>query len=139
MATKKKIKKKVITLKFMKAWADKVFSIYIRQRGMDEDGNNTCFTCGVRKPWKQLQNGHYVSRTHLSLRYDERNCNPQCAGCNIFKKGNLETYTIRLMDKYGDGIIRLLDTDRWKQVRYTQQDYYEIVKEYENKRTKEGI
>lgn len=97
---------------------------------MDEFGFNTCFTCGTRKPWKELQCGHYISRSYYSLRYNEINCNPQCVACNVFKKGNLETYTIRLMDKYGDNILRKLDKIRWEKVPMTRQGLFEIIQKY---------
>jgi len=89
---------------YYKNQIDTTFSKYIRQR--DED---TCFTCGRKLDHKESQAGHYISRVNLALRCDEINVNCQCKGCNIFKKGNLTEYALRLMKKHGDYILYNLD------------------------------
>jgi hypothetical protein len=103
MAAKNK-KIKTSTLSELKKEFDRVFSIYIRLRD-----NGTCFTCGDVKYWKYQQNGHYVSRTHMSLRYDEVNCNCQCIGCNVFKHGNMDVYAINLIKRHGEGVLQRLN------------------------------
>lgn len=65
---------------------DKVFSIYIRQRKAI-NGIAKCVTCGKEDNWTKLQCGHFMSRKHMSTRWDENNCQVQCAGCNVFKYG----------------------------------------------------
>lgn len=101
----KKIKNiKGQTLSEVKKEFDRVFSIFIRQRD-----KGICFTCGDTKWWKYQQNGHYVSRTHMSLRYDEKNCNCQCMGCNVFRHGNMDMYALALIKKYGVGILEELN------------------------------
>lgn len=103
MPAKKRSKAKTKTLSELKKEFDRVFSIYIRLRD-----KGVCFTCGDKKYWKYQQNGHYVSRTHMSLRYDETNCNCQCMSCNVFRHGNMDVYAINLIKKYGqDVLIRL--------------------------------
>lgn len=104
---------------------------------MDFQGFNACFTCGVRKFWKELQCGHYVSRQYLTLRYDGRNCHPQCYGCNIAKKGNLDTYAINLMNKYGEDILRQLDNLKYARLendykKFGVMQYSEIIIKYKN-------
>lgn len=74
-----------------KLW--KVFSRYIRLRD-----NGTCFTCGVKKHYKEMQAGHFI---HNVLDFDEMNINCQCARCNKFLQGAGATYAMRLLDKYG--------------------------------------
>lgn len=80
------------------------------------------------KPWKELQCGHYVSRSHLSLRYDERNCHPQCVGCNIFKSGAMDEYALALVRQYGDGILEELGREKQKIVK--DFPYYEKLQFY---------
>ena len=75
---------------------DKYFSIYVRLKEADASGVNSCFTCGKKYPWKELQAGHYIPRTHLLTRFDLRNCRPQCKACNEFLAGNLAVYTRKL-------------------------------------------
>jgi hypothetical protein len=81
---------------------DKVFSQYIRLREA-KNNNSECFTCGKVDHWKRLQNGHFMSRKHLSTRWDETNCQVQCAGCNVFRYGEQYKFSIGLDAKYGKG------------------------------------
>lgn len=81
---KKKLKKKSISK--LKKELDSVFSKYIRHK-YSKNGLVACYTCGVVKPIKEMQNGHFISRIHLIIRYSEDNCRVQCVGCNVFKYG----------------------------------------------------
>lgn len=65
---------------------DKVFSIYIRRRFAVNDIAE-CVTCGKKEHWSKLQCGHFMSRKHMSTRWNEDNCQVQCAGCNVFRYG----------------------------------------------------
>ena len=56
--------------------ADTIFSKFIRLKYADKAGKVVCYTCGKVRHWSLLQNGHYVKRAHLYLRWDERNCRP---------------------------------------------------------------
>lgn len=85
----------------LKRKADQVFSLWIRTRD-----KGRCFTCGEQKPISKMQNGHFVSRSYNSLRYDELNCHCQCMACNIFKHGAMDTYALHLQDTYGPAVLR---------------------------------
>jgi len=65
---------------------DSVFSIYIRRRYSMNDISK-CVTCGKEDHWSKLQCGHFMSRKHISTRWNEDNCQVQCAGCNVFRYG----------------------------------------------------
>jgi hypothetical protein len=93
-------KKKAPTRSQLVKKLDDVFSKYIRQRDA-VDGYATCVTCGTTRPWKEMQNGHYMSRGHLPTRWDETNCHVQDAACNVFKKGNYTEYAIYMVNRYG--------------------------------------
>lgn len=116
---------KVKSLSWYKKELDRVFSVFIRLRD-----KGVCFTCGDKKSWKYQQNGHYVSRVWLSLRFDEKNCNCQCAGCNVFKGGNMDEYAVRLIEKYGKGILKKLNAQKYVVVRYTPDWYEKEIKHY---------
>lgn len=116
------------TLAWYKKELDRVFSIYIRIR---DDGK--CCTCGDEKYWKYQQNGHYVSRTYLATRFDEQNCNCQCAGCNIFKSGNLTQYALFLTRKYGKSILEKLDKKKNQIVKFDIIWYKKMINKYEKK------
>jgi len=81
---------------------DSAFSKFIRNR--DSDGELcTCSTCGVQKPIKQMQAGHFMSRSKYSTRWDEENVHAQCAGCNMWKQGRQYEMSIYIDQKYYDG------------------------------------
>ena len=122
---RKKITKSVSQLK---KEADAVFSKYIRQR----DGGDMCrcFTCGVVKNAKQMQNGHYYSRSVNILRYDERNCHAQCVGCNMFKEGAKPAYTLALLRKYGPEILEELEADSKKYKQWTPEELINLIKKH---------
>ena len=98
-ATKKKEKKE--TISSLKIELDIVFSKYIRYKHSKDGETVECYTCGVIKPIKEMQNAHFWSRTHLSTRWEEKNCTPGCVSCNIFKKGNYIEYTKRMLKDMG--------------------------------------
>ena len=81
---------------------DSAFSKFIRNR--DSDGELcTCSTCGVQKPIKQMQAGHFMSRSKYSTRWDEENVHAQCAGCNMWKQGRQYEMSIYIDQKFYDG------------------------------------
>lgn len=110
---------------------DRVYSIYIRRKYADANGFVSCFTCGVRKHWKEMQNGHYVSRAHNNTRFDDFNCHVQCAGCNIFKSGNMDMYALRLQEKYGDGVLQELNRRKNIIKQFTVPELETLIKQYE--------
>lgn len=86
--------------------ADKYFSLYIRYR----DGEKTpdgwyanCITCDVRKPIKELQAGHFMSRRFYATRWDDLNVQVQCVGCNMFRSGEQYKFGKEIDLLYGDG------------------------------------
>lgn len=86
-----------------KAWEQ--FSIYIRQRGANKEGFNSCITCSLRLHWKDLHAGHF---RHNVLDFDEINLNAQCPGCNTYRAGKLDIYGRMLTLRYGHEVVELL-------------------------------
>lgn len=121
----KKPKKK--TTSQLKKKLDKIFSEYIRRKDA-KNGIATCVTCGKKAHWKELQNGHYVSRSYLATRFDETNCHVQCCGCNIFKKGNMDSYALFMINKYG--VKHLEELEKSKQIIIRYFPYEEKIEEY---------
>jgi hypothetical protein len=111
---------------------DTVFSQYIRRKdAIDEIA--TCVTCGKKSHWSKLQNGHWASRRHYSTRWDEQNCNVQCAGCNVFRAGEIYLYTKYLCLQYGENFPEELYIKSQKMVKFTDVDLVEIIEYYNNK------
>ena len=108
---------------------DTVFSIYIRRKDAVNDIAQ-CVTCGKKDHWSKLQNGHWASRRHYSTRWDERNCNVQCSGCNVFRAGEIYLYTKYLCSKYGDNFPEELYKLSQKIVKFTDDDLKDMIDHY---------
>lgn len=108
-----------------KAKLDKTFAKFIRLR----DGNR-CVVCG------STQNpncGHYFSRKANGTRYDERNCNCQCASCNVKHNDNPEPYRAFMVKKYGEKTLDILHAKYLGQTKFYTNDLEEMNKEYKRK------
>ena len=93
----------------LKKELDKWFSLYIRLREATDEGMVQCFTCGKVAHYKSgMQCGHFQSRRFLSTRWDEKNCQVQCVGCNMFKSGEQWQFGMQLNAKYGVGTLSLI-------------------------------
>lgn len=126
--------------------ADKWFSKYVRLRdAWYEDGAwvGECITCprklivmDANERWNAGANlGHYITRGHRGLRYDEFNCNLQCAHCNAWrdKVSMIEAYKEALDFKYGKGVAARLKRESHLITKLTKPDLLQIIsdcKEY---------
>lgn len=115
------------TLKAIKKKADLVYSRYIRLIHADKNGNNTCVTCGIVKPMKEMQNGHYFERNRLGTRFHNDNCKPQCPACNVFKKGNYTQYAKYMYEQYGAEHLAYLEHLSRKPLKLTVNDYVSLI------------
>tara|TARA_R110001583_G_scaffold51352_4_gene160445 strand:+ start:3243 stop:3635 length:393 start_codon:yes stop_codon:yes gene_type:complete len=110
---------------------DTIFSIYIRRKNAVND-IATCITCGKKDHWKKLQNGHFQSRKHYITRWDEVNCQVQCAGCNVFRYGEQFVFGNKLDQKYGSGTARRLHIKAQKIIKLTNTEIEEMIIRYKN-------
>jgi hypothetical protein len=110
---------------------DTIFSKYIRQRDAKKE-IATCFTCGKKAHWKKLQNGHFQSRRFYATRWDEINCQVQCAGCNVFKYGEQFTFGLNLDSKFGAGTAQRLHTKARVITKLSSPDIEELILMYED-------
>ena len=109
---------------------DKVFSIYIRRR-FAKDDIAECFTCGKQDHWKKLQNGHFQSRKHYSTRWNEKNCQVQCSGCNVFRYGEQYKFSKNLDNTYYSGLAEELHIEANKTVKLDNTDLEMLIEKYE--------
>jgi len=114
-----------------KLW--KIFSTYIRLRDEDSNGYCRCIACGKAVKWNECDAGHYISRNILSTKYNEENVNSECKGCNGPMRGNLTRYALGLQDKYGEDVLRRLETERLKTVKFKVSQLEEMIEEYTGK------
>lgn len=122
-------KKKITRSKIIKK-LDSIFSQYIRLKD-SENEYATCFTCGKSDHWKKLQNGHFQSRRHYSTRWDEVNCQVQCAGCNVFRQGEQFIFSKNLDLKYGKGTAENLQIQAGQIIKLSDSELQEMIKDYE--------
>lgn len=112
---------------------DRIFSEFIRLRDSDNDGYCRCISCNGIHHWKNMDAGHYVNRSIMSLRYDEKNVNAQCRHCNRFLEGNAIGYNHGLIEKYGDSVTSYLNIKRFNLCKMGKVEYETLIKYYKGK------
>lgn len=93
---------------YWKKRADRLFSLYIRQRDADGNGYCRCITCGTPHHWRKVHAGHFIIRGKENTRYNEKNVNSQCVSCNTFKEGMQYEHGKAIDHKYGEGTADFL-------------------------------
>jgi hypothetical protein len=115
----------------LKKELDKWFSLYIRLREATDEGMVQCFTCGKVAHYKAgMQCGHFQSRRFLSTRWDEKNCQVQCVGCNMFKSGEQWKFGMKLNAKYGVGTSAELEYVSKQSLKLKRYEYEEEIAYY---------
>jgi hypothetical protein len=126
---KKKVSRRLLVKKL-----DAAFSKFIRWRAADADGNVKCVTCDTVAPVKSMQNGHFMSRRHYSLRWHAYgNCSRQCYGCNIGSQGNQFKHGQYIDKKYGEGTAQRLLERSTELVKYGNEELIQLTKHYNTK------
>jgi hypothetical protein len=120
--------KKISRSKLIKK-LDTVFSLYIRQRYSINEISK-CFTCGKEDHYKKLQCGHFQSRRHYSTRWDEINCQVQCAGCNVFKYGEQFIFGKNLNLEFGEGTSEALYLKAKQIIKFSNNDLEDLITNY---------
>lgn len=79
-------------------FTDRIFSDFIKVKKSDKNWICTCITCSVKTFWsdKDMQNGHFKSRSFRKYRFNIDNCRPQCKVCNVLKNGNYGEYMLAM-------------------------------------------
>lgn len=119
---------KGITLKL-----DNIFSMYKRLLNTNDDGYIKCFTCGRYFTYADIDCGHYISRTHKSIRWLDENTEPQCRSCNRFHEGVKDIFALNLVRKYGASILQELDNKKNQIKKYTVPELDGMLEEYREK------
>lgn len=88
------------------AKADKLISLYIRQKYADENGYVKCVSCNTVLHWKEMHCAHFIERAAKSTRWLEENLHPACCSCNTFRKEHhMREYTLFMTDFYGRDFV----------------------------------
>ena len=86
---------------------DTIFSLYIRLRVANNEMVE-CFTCGKISHYKKnMQCGHFQSRSSYSTRWDPNNCQVQCYGCNVMQQGRQYQFGLNLEKNMAKGLQRI--------------------------------
>ena len=105
---------------------DTVFSQWVRLSNADNNKNCICVTCNKVFFWKEIQAGHFMSRKHYSIRWDERNVKPQCVGCNVFKYGEQYKFSLFL----GKDAAEVLYLKSKEIVKFTNYELEDKINDY---------
>lgn len=127
---KSKPRGKVKTQAQLKKMLDSIFSVYIRKKYADADGNVACYTCGKVLPWQHIQNGHFISRSYLATRWHENNCRPQDVGCNVFGNGKPLDFEERLKKELGADYVENMKASRHQMLKLDRNWYIAEIEKY---------
>tara|TARA_R110002020_G_scaffold240290_3_gene453042 strand:+ start:3487 stop:3894 length:408 start_codon:yes stop_codon:yes gene_type:complete len=116
----------------LKKELDKWFSLYVRLRHATDLGISVCFTCGKQDHYKRLQCGHFQSRKHLATRFDTKNCQVQCAACNVFRYGEQFKFGLNLDSQYGEGTAEELLILSKQSVKISRHEYLDYISYYKH-------
>lgn len=96
---------------------DKVFSLYIRSKDA-VGGRSKCVTCGSTWAVSSMDCGHWQKRGNFAIRWDERNCGPQCFECNRMNDGEYKKFEQYIIATHGiaarNELIGLKNNSRFK-------------------------
>jgi hypothetical protein len=107
--------------KWLIAELDRLMSLIVRRR----DGR--CVTFGTPQG---LQCSHFYSWRYLSIRFDLRNCNAMCAGCNRRHNRDRRPYKRYMRKAYGPAVIAELDGLRMGLGKVTDGELKEMLNQY---------
>ena len=91
-----------------------------------KNGYANCVTCGVNKPWQELQGGHFISRVKTAHKLLEENIHPQCGKCNGYLRGNMVAYTLYMEDMYGRDFVEELLATQNQTKKYSRPEIEDI-------------
>lgn len=128
---KKRRKKSPLTKTKERLW--KLVSLYIRTK-YSEDGYVSCVTCGLTKPIKEMQAGHFVPQAQgNAVKWVEDNIHPQCYRCNINLGGNGPEYCKFMIETYGEERVEEIRMLAHQSLKLTVDDLLELEREYKEK------
>jgi len=105
----------------------------VRMKYADENGNCECVTCGKVGCYKEMDGGHFVSRSHNSTLLVEENIHPQCKRCNNHLRGNVASYSLFMIDTYGMDAMRELVNSKHQIRKFTDVELQDLISEYKGR------
>ena len=117
---------KHISLKALRKKAWDLQSEYIRRIA-----KGRCFTCGTKKPWKEMQAGHYIHGNRMD--FVKLNIQCQCVHCNHFLSGNQGAFAERLILEYGQEAVAQLREISHQEKKFTIFELEDLILTYKKK------
>lgn len=108
---------------------DRVFSQYVRLRVCDEYGFADCFTCKTRRHWKEVDAGHFITRSKFATRWDPVNVQFQCKRCNM-NGGHQYEFGRNLDATFGEGTAEELYLKSQHRAGYSNEDLQAMIALY---------
>jgi hypothetical protein len=81
----------------------------------------------------QIHSGHFIHGNTKRSYFFEKNIHAQCRSCNFYKDGARDLYALKLIEKYGDGIIQELHKINDDKRVWTVKEVLEIGEQYKVK------
>lgn len=125
--------------------ADRLFSLFIRNRDSDKNGNISCVCCGKiynvgdKDGYgnKIVQNLHFIQRDVYSLRFDEDNCAAGCCYCNKDMSDHPRgtaymQYLSVMLENFGEDVVKEMQVAHRKINRIEESQLKVIIEHYSN-------
>lgn len=121
----RKVQKKRFSRQNLIKEADRVFSLYIRER----DRGKPCVTCSAT--WQEnFQCWHFLSRRHLNTRWTEKNAHGQCPKCNMWWSGEQYLHAQAVDRMYGEWTAERLQKFSLSTEKVTDEEILEVIRKY---------
>jgi hypothetical protein len=92
-----------------------------------------CITCKREVSGSSLHCGHWISRKHKGVAYDEHNLAAQCAGCNKWGNGEPQMFEDELRLLYGDKEVNRIRSWVGKPRKWTPAELEDLYHKYKEK------
>ena len=107
----------------------------------DDNGWCKCISCGSKGMYnsRNMHGGHFLSRRHRSVIYENDNCFSQCAKCNVFYGGCHLDYEFNLRGIIGADRVEELKIKARVIKQWTKHELAELLFDIEEDIKKERI
>ena len=122
-------KKKTKTIAGLVEDAATILQRIVRMNAADENGYCQCVTCGKVGHWKEMDGGHYISRTYTAHKLLEENIHPQCKGCNRFAHKIHDDYARYMRETYGAEFVDWLSDTKRQTKKYSRPEIEDLIAE----------
>lgn len=112
---------------------DRLFSLYIRLRDSKRYSYKyfRCISCGNIQEFSKADAGHYMSRKHMSTRFDEMNVHCECRACNRFSADHIVAYRRNLVALYGEAKVQWIEAKAKQSCKITDFELEQLIVYYD--------